>query len=168
MLYMAYLTARTSSTNLFQRHPCLFVLAFGMACSKITIKLVVCMQLLVWSHVTLSQGLVNPHKCCEEFPILMAKLGCPHLCSLSRFLLDCKTVVFFALVCQMNACGLWTKGLERVWKQRVGLGRDVNTRLTGPTGMWGSHARIHTFGASRLATSDLEKIRLFCSLGFCS
>ena len=32
-----------------------------------------------------------------------------------RFL-DCKTVVFFALVCQTNARGLWTKGLERVWK----------------------------------------------------
>lgn len=41
VLYMAYLTARTSSTNLFQRHPCLFVMAFGMACSKISIKLVV-------------------------------------------------------------------------------------------------------------------------------
>ncbi|KAL9955806.1 hypothetical protein ACROYT_G037189 [Oculina patagonica] len=41
MIYMAYLTARTSSTNLFQKHPCLFVMAFGMACSKITIKLVV-------------------------------------------------------------------------------------------------------------------------------
>lgn len=41
MLYMAYLTARISSTNLFQKHPCLFVMAFGMACSKITIKLVV-------------------------------------------------------------------------------------------------------------------------------
>lgn len=40
MLLTAYLTARTSS-SLFQKHPCLFVLAFGMACSKITIKLVV-------------------------------------------------------------------------------------------------------------------------------
>lgn len=45
MLYMAYLTARTSSTSVFQKHPCLFVMAFGLACSKITIKLVVgCMS----------------------------------------------------------------------------------------------------------------------------
>jgi len=42
MTYMAYLTARTSSTGLLQKHPCLFVMAFGMACSKISIKLVVC------------------------------------------------------------------------------------------------------------------------------
>lgn len=42
MLYMAYLTATTSSTSVFHKHPCLFVMAFGMACSKITIKLVVC------------------------------------------------------------------------------------------------------------------------------
>lgn len=41
MLYMAYLTATTSSTSVFHKHPCLFVMAFGMACSKITIKLVV-------------------------------------------------------------------------------------------------------------------------------
>lgn len=41
MLYLAYLTARTSSTSIFQKHTCLFVMAFGLACSKITIKLVV-------------------------------------------------------------------------------------------------------------------------------
>ncbi|KAK2569327.1 Cholinephosphotransferase 1 [Acropora cervicornis] len=40
MLYLAYLTARTSSTSIFQKHTCLFVMAFGLACSKITIKLV--------------------------------------------------------------------------------------------------------------------------------
>ena len=43
------------------------------------------------------------------------------LTSCSEFILDCKTVVFFALV--TNARGLWTKGLERVWIWRVGLGR---------------------------------------------
>ena len=31
----------------------------------------------------------------------------------------------FALVCETNAHGLWTKGLERVWKPRVELGRDA-------------------------------------------
>ncbi|XP_068672959.1 cholinephosphotransferase 1-like [Montipora foliosa] len=41
MLYLAYLTAWTSSTSIFQKHTCLFVMAFGLACSKITIKLVV-------------------------------------------------------------------------------------------------------------------------------
>ena len=30
---------------------------------------------------------------------------------------DCKTVVIFVLVCQTNARGLWTKGLELVWKR---------------------------------------------------
>ena len=38
---------------------------------------------------------------------------------------DCKTVVFFASVCQTNARGLWTKGLERVWKRRVELAREL-------------------------------------------
>jgi len=47
MTYMAYLTARTSSTGLLQKHPCLFVMAFGMACSKISIKLVVCIERLL-------------------------------------------------------------------------------------------------------------------------
>ena len=45
MLYLAYLTARTSSTSIFQKHTCLFVMAFGLACSKITIKLVVSMMI---------------------------------------------------------------------------------------------------------------------------
>ena len=61
MLLTAYLTARTSS-SLFQKHPCLFVLAFGMACSKITIKLVVCIELEIFTQsvpVWETRGYVN-------------------------------------------------------------------------------------------------------------
>ena len=42
-----------------------------------------------------------------------------------HFNLDCKTVVFFALVCQTNARGLWTKGLERVWKRECNWGETL-------------------------------------------
>ena len=60
---------------------------------------------------------------------------------------DCKWVVFFALVRHTKARGLWTKGLERVWKRRVELG-------------WGSRAlcvRVHAFGASRLPRRILRE-----------
>ena len=42
--------------------------------------------------------------------------------------MNCKTVVHFALVCHSYARGLHTKGLERVYNHRVGLGRDAKRR----------------------------------------
>ncbi|XP_048584730.1 cholinephosphotransferase 1-like [Nematostella vectensis] len=45
VLYMAYTTAKTSRSSLFLRYPCLFVMAYGLMCAKVTIKLVVaCMS----------------------------------------------------------------------------------------------------------------------------
>ena len=41
VIYLAYLVARTSKTNLLQNHPCLFVMTFGFMAAKVTFKLVV-------------------------------------------------------------------------------------------------------------------------------
>ena len=54
-----------------------------------------------------------------------------------------------------NACGIQTKGLERVYKMES----ETEVRRSHPVGLRGSrlsHATIHAFGASRLASSDLK------------
>ena len=60
--------------------------------------------------------------------------------------------VCFALVLRANTSGLQTKGMERVWKRRVVLGKAAKlytfSRLTRP------RARIHAFGASTVHVSQ--------------
>ena len=89
MLYMAYHTARMSSTNLFQKHPCLFVMAFGMACSKITIKLVVCKNYAIIVVVIGCGGAVASWLVCsspERAFQVQALAGDTVLCSWARHL----------------------------------------------------------------------------------
>lgn len=47
ILTLAFIIFKKSSSHLFERHPCLYLLAFGMVISKISNKLVVCLSCLL-------------------------------------------------------------------------------------------------------------------------
>ena len=48
ILTLAFIIFKKSSSQLFEHHPCLYLLAFGMVIAKISNKLVVCLTSLAF------------------------------------------------------------------------------------------------------------------------